>query len=439
MRISVIGAGYVGLITGACLADLDNEVYCVDVIEEKVRKINNKIPPIYEEGLSELLKKNIGKNLTASTDAENAVKNSDITFIAVGTPGGDDGSINLTYIEESAKSIGKALKEKNNYHVVVVKSTVIPGTTDSVVIPILEEFSGKTAGRDFGVCMNPEFLREGKAIYDFMNPDRIVIGELNKKSGDMIRELYKNFDCPIMRTSLRAAEMIKYASNAFLATKISFINEIANICERTGVDVTEVAKGIGLDRRINPNFLNAGVGFGGSCFPKDVNALVREAKEENYEPVLLNAVLDLNEKQKMRAYEIARDIMDLSGKKIAVLGLAFKEGTDDVRYAPAIPTIEKLLKSGAKIFVYDPEAMENAKGIFGNKVKYCKSIDSALENADLCIIMTEWNDFKEIYDKFSLMKNKIVVDGRRILDPVKAENQGMEYYGIGFPGKQYTR
>jgi len=281
--------------------------------------------------------------------------------------------------------------------------------------------------------MNPEFLREGKAIHDFMNPDRIVIGELDRRSGDKIYELYKDFKCPIMRTTLRAAEMIKYASNAFLATKISFINEIANICERVGVDVKAVAKGVGLDHRINHRFLNAGVGFGGSCFPKDVNALISEAKEENYSPILLDAVLDLNEKQKMRVVEIASDIMDLSNKKISVLGLAFKEGTDDIRDAPAIPTIEKLLKTGADVYTYDPKAIENAKGIFGNRIKYCKNIDSALEEAELCIIMTDWNEFKEIYDKFKLMKNKIVIDGKRILDPDKAENYGIRYCGIGYP------
>jgi len=436
MKISIIGTGYVGLITGACLADLGNSVVCVDVIEDKVKSINSAVPPIHEEGLLELLKKNVGKNLSASTDAKNAVKNSNITFIAVGTPSRDDGSIDLKYVEESAKSIGKALKEKNNYHVVVVKSTVIPGTTDSVVIPILEEFSGKVAGKDFGVCMNPEFLREGKAIHDFMNPDRIVIGEYDKKSGDKIYKLYKNFNCPIMRTSLRAAEMIKYAANAFLATKISFINEIANICEKVGVDVCDIAKGVGLDHRISPMFLNAGVGFGGSCFPKDVRALISEASEENYNTILLNAVLNLNEKQKMRVVEIADNIMDLSDKNITVLGLAFKEGTDDIRDAPPIPTIENLLRRGAKVSVYDPEAMENAKGIFGNKVKYCKNIESALKDADLCIIMTEWDEFKEIYDKFKLMKNSIVVDGRRILDPIKAEKYGIKYYGIGYHKNQ---
>ena len=435
MKISVIGTGYVGLITGVCLADIGNSVSCVDVIADKVNSINNAVPPIYENGLSELLKKNIGKNLSATLDAKNSIKKSDISFIAVGTPSGDEGIINLKYVEESAQVIGKGLKEKEDYHVVVVKSTVVPGTTDSVVIPILEEFSGKFAGRDFGVCMNPEFLREGKAIYDFMHPDRIVIGELNEKSGDVIYELYKNFDAQIMRTSLRAAEMIKYASNAFLATKISFINEIANISEKVGVDVTDVAKGIGLDHRISPKFLNAGVGFGGSCFPKDVHALVSKAKEENYNTILLNAVLDLNERQKIRAFEIAEGIMDLSGKKIAVLGLAFKGDTDDMRDAPSIPTIEKLLKAGGKVFVYDPQAMENAKGIFGNKVKYCERVEFALEDAELCLIMTEWNEFREIYDKFELMKNSVVIDGRRIIDPVKAEEFGIKYYGIGYAQK----
>lgn len=431
MKISIIGMGYVGLTTGVCIADMGNEVICVDIIKEKVDMVNDCIPPIYEKGLDELLKRNVGKRLFATTNI-NDIKNSHIIFICVGTPSNENKAIDLTFIKNTAVEVGKLLKDFENYAVVAVKSTVIPGTTDNVVIPLLEEFSGKKACVDFGVCMVPEFLREGKAIEDFKNPDRIVIGEADKKSGDLVHELFKEFKCPIIRTNLRTAEMIKYASNAFLATKISFINEIANICEIYGIDVKEVANGMGLDRRIGMHFLNAGMGFGGSCFPKDVLALIAIAKEKNYEPKLLEEVINLNERQKLWPFRTASKIMDLKNKKIALLGLAFKPETDDMRDAPSISIITAFLNSNSIIYAYDPKAINNSKKIFGNKINYCKNVDEALKDADICVIATKWDEFKDIYDKFKLMKNKIVIDGRRILNPEKCLKNGIKYYGVGY-------
>ena len=341
MDISIIGTGYVGLVTGACFAELGHNVTCVDVMKEKIDLINNKKSPIYEEGLEEILQKNVGKNLFATLDLKKAVLSTDITFICVGTPPREDGSIDLKNIKESAEQIGSSLKAKKNYHLIVIKSTVVPGTTWQIK-KIIEKFSGK---KNFGICMNPEFLREGKAIYDFLHPDRIIIGEYDKKSGNILYEIYKDFSCPILRVDLKTAEMIKYASNAFLATKISFINEIGNICKKLGIDVYKVAEGVGLDSRISPKFLKAGCGFGGSCFPKDVKALAAKAKELGYTPILLESILEINKNQPLRMIELLRNkIGKLENKKIGILGLAFKPGTDDIRESPAIEIIKRLIK-----------------------------------------------------------------------------------------------
>ncbi len=434
MKISIIGTGYVGLVTGICLADIGNDVVCVDIIKEKVDAINEGIAIIYEEGLEQILMKNLKENrIRATTDMEDAVRNADVIFISVGTPSRENKAIDLGFIENTSCETGKTLKEQNNYKVIAVKSTVVPGTTENVVIPLLEEFSGKKVGKDFGVCMVPEFLREGRAIYDFMNPDRIIIGEYDKKSGDKILKIFKNFSCPVLRTNLRTAEMIKYASNAFLATKISFINEIANICEIKEIDVNKVAEGIGLDKRINPHFLHAGIGFGGSCFPKDVSALIASVDENGYEPKLLKEVMELNERQKLWPIKKLKEIFgDFKNKKIAILGLAFKRDSDDMREAPSISIINFLLKEKCMIQTYDSKATENAKKIFGNRINYCKNIDECLNGADVCIIAADWDEFKEIYDKFELMKNKLVIDGRRILDPEKCKNAKIKYYGVGY-------
>ena len=434
MRVSIVGVGYVGLITGSCFAELGNGVTCVDVIEEKVEKINRGESPIYEEGLDELLKKHIGKSLRATTNLESAVLNSDITFICVGTPDAPEGGIDLKYVKSAAEGIGKVLGKKSRYHVVVVKSTVIPGTTNSVVLPIVEKSSGKKAGKDFGVAMNPEFLREGRAIEDFMNPDRIVIGAQDEKAASVLEELYEKFTCPKMRADLRTAEMIKYASNALLATKISFINEIANVCEKVGTDVVDVAKGVGLDHRISPQFLQAGAGFGGSCFPKDVKALVELAKREGYETKILNSVLEVNKLQAEHMVEVLKEkLEDVENKKIAILGLAFKPGTDDVREAPSLRIVKELVDKKAKVFAYDPIAKETFEKVVGCRVAYARSLEECIKDAEACLIVTDWDEFKVDPSVFvKNMEKAVVIDGRRILNPEQAKKAGIDYFGIGF-------
>lgn len=425
MKISVIGSGYVGSVTAACFAEVGHEVICVDIDKKKMDQINAGISPIYEEGLEELLQKYAGKSLTATTDYEYAITNTDISFICVGTPSAEDGSIDLSIVRAATASIGAVLAKKDGYHVVVVKSTVVPETTEKFALPILEETSGKIAGKDFGVAMNPEFLREGKAVYDFMHPDKIVVGAIDKKSGDLVSELYRTFKCEVTRTSLSTAEMIKYANNSLLATKISFANEIGNICKRLNVDTYEVMEAVGKDSRISPRFLNSGAGFGGSCFPKDVKALIGKAKEIGYSPDLLESVIAVNEKQPILMTEILqKKIGSLAGKKIAVLGLAFKNDTDDIRESRAIPVIAELLRLGAEISAYDPMATENMKRIFPT-IEYSEKAKDALKSADACLVMTEWDEFKQLDSEFEGMKEKIVIDGRRIIKAKNIDCEGL--------------
>ncbi|MBU2560258.1 UDP-glucose/GDP-mannose dehydrogenase family protein [archaeon] len=421
----MIGTGYVGLVTGVCFAELGNNVVCVDVDSERVKKINSSIPPIYEKGLEDLLKENIeNKRIRATTDLKDAVLNTDISFICVGTPSGLIDYIDLKYIKEVSKDIGRIIKDKD-YHLVVVKSTVVPGTTEHSVIPLLEKNSGKTAGDGFGVAMNPEFLREGNAIKDFMKPDRVVLGGIDEKSTDALYELYKDFDCPILKTDPSTAEMIKYATNSFLVTKISFINEIGNICKSLGIDVYEVAKGLAMDSRVSPHFLNAGIGFGGSCFPKDVKALVGKAKEVYYRPIVLNAALELNESQPLRMIELLEGkIGSLKGVKIVVLGLAFKPGTDDMREAPSLKIIQNLLNKGAEICATDPKAIEEAKHMFGKheRLKFVESVEEAVKFGRYVLIVTEWDEYRNE----DLYKGKVVIDGRRVDEARVAD----EYEGV---------
>ncbi len=422
MKVSIIGSGYVGLTQGIGLAKLGHKVICRDVIKEKVEKINSGNPGIYEPKMEEYLKEVLGKNFEATLDLDYAIKNSDISFLCVPTPSSDDGSMETKYIEKASQEIGQLLKEKN-YHVIVVKSTVIPGTTEEIVIKALEKYSGKKVGKDFGVCMNPEFLREGKALEDFFNPDRIVIGEFDKKSGDTLKELYKNYKCPVLRTNLKTAEMIKYVSNAFLATKISFSNEIGNICKSLGIDVYDVMKGVGLDNRIGPKFLDAGLGFGGSCFPKDVSALKAKGHKLNCETKILDSILDVNKKQRFKIIDLLeKELGNLKGKTISILGLAFKPDTDDIREAPSVDIIKVLQERGAKIHVYDPRAIENMKRIYSN-IKYFNSPQEALGQSDACLLLTEWEEFKKLTNQdFAKMRNKLIIEGRKILDKSKVSN-----------------
>jgi len=422
MKVSTIGTGYVGLVTGACLADMGNEVICVDILPEKVEMINQGKSPIYEEGLQGILERSVGKNLKATTDLNMAIENSELSFICVGTPSDSEGRIDLKYIKSAAESLGKVLASVDN-HTVVVKSTVVPGTTEKVVIPALEKNSGKKAG-EFGVCMNPEFLREGVAVEDFMKPDRVVIGQYDENSGKKLAELYQGFHCPILRTDLKTAEMIKYASNSFLATKVSFINEIGNICKKLGIDTYTVAEGMSMDHRISPNFLKAGLGWGGSCFPKDVKGLANHAKELGHEPELLQSVLKVNRKQPELLLEMAREkIGSFEGKRVAVLGLAFKADTDDTRESQSFPVIQQLLDEKAEVIAYDPKAEENTRAEFPD-IQYAPAAQEALKDADIAIILTDWEEFQNL--NYSSMKNKIVIDGRNIVK----NRDGIDYDGL---------
>jgi len=404
---------------------LGNEVIFVDVDEGKIGMINNAQPPIYEKGLRKLMKEFQGKYY-ATRDYHEALLNSDVTFIAVGTPSREDGSIDLTYVEQAAREIGKALREKSDYHVVVVKSTVLPGTTENVIKLILEKESGKKAYADFGLAMNPEFLREGVALDDFLNPDRIIIGVQDKRTKKVLEELYAPIDAPKLFTDIKTAEMIKYASNAFLATKISFANEIGNICKKLGIDSWKVFEGIGLDHRISPHFFRTGIGWGGSCFPKDVRALIRKAEELGEDPIILKAVVEVNKRQPLKLIELLkRHVPELRSKRIGVLGLAFKPNTDDVRETRAYVIIKKLLEEGAKVIAYDPQAMENFKRFYsdvGEKIEYANSGNDVLKSSDAVLIVTEWEEFGNLD-----YSGKIVIDGRRVR---RAEETAEVYEGV---------
>jgi UDPglucose 6-dehydrogenase len=407
MNLSVIGTGYVGLVTGACFAKLGHHVTCVDIDKEKIRKINSGVSPIFEEGLDSLLLTYKDK-IVATDDYSSALQKSDITFICVGTPSLKNGNIDLTFIKESTKQMATVLKNKNSYHLVVVKSTVLPGTTQEVVLPILEKYSGKRIGGDIGLAMNPEFLKEGVAIKDFLDPDRIVIGSYDEKSKTTLRELYQNFSCPLLETSLAAAEMIKYASNAFLATKISFINEIGNLCKKLGIDTYDVATGIGLDKRIGRPFLDSGIGWGGSCFPKDVDALIAWAKEIKERIRIIDSTKAVNTDQPLRLVEILKKYIPmLKGKTIGVLGLSFKPNTDDIRDSRAIPIIDELLRNGAHIKAYDPQAMNNFKVLYPT-IDYCSTASEVL-SSDAILITTKWKEFTTLD-----YRGKVIIDGRRI-------------------------
>jgi UDPglucose 6-dehydrogenase len=434
--ISVVGTGYVGLTSAACLAHRGHRVYAVGIDEESIKRINSGIPTIYEEGLDEILRAaTSGGRLVATTDFRNSIAESAVVFICVGTPGREDGSIDLSQLKAASREVGRSVTEKEDYCVIVVKSTVVPGTTDEVVIPIIEESSGKKAGCDFGVCVNPEFLREGSAIKDFLSPkdQGIVIGELDKKSGDVLCRLYEDFAAEILRTTLRTAEMIKYARNAYLAKDVSFANEIANLCQKLSVDYLNVKKGMEMDSRIGKGrFLNAGLGFGGSCFPKDVKAIIAKAREVDADMRMLEATLAVNESQPLVMISMLNQIFgDLREKKIAVLGLAFKPGTDDMRESRSIPLINELLRRGACVHAFDPEAMSRAKEILGDNVFYAERVEDALRDADACLIVTEWPLFSDP-KLYSSLKCKIVIDGRRALDP-KILPPSLVYRCIGLP------
>lgn len=438
--ISVLGIGYVGLCTAVGFASKGYTVIASTHNAEKAAKINNGIPPFHEPNLRKLLKETVqnGRLKCLVNQTEKAVLETDLTFNAVGTPSKLDGSIDLQFIEKSAHEMGKAINQKSSYHVIIVKSTVAPGTTQDLVKPILEKESKKKCGSDFGLCMSPEFLRQGSAFEDTMHTDRIVIGEYDQKSGNALERLYKDFygkDIPpTIRTTLSTAELIKYASNSLLATKISFINTIANLCEKIpGADVKIVATAMGLDKRIGPLFLNAGLGYGGSCFPKDVKALIAFSKNLGYRLELLESVESVNKTQPLIAVQFCKELLgNLKGKRVAILGLAFKANTDDMREARAIPIINQLIKEGANVIAYDPVAVSIAKTIFKNKIQYAASTNACLQDADCCILVTEWDEFKKLkpQDFTGSMKQPVLIDGRRIYDPEEFSRK-MKFTAIG--------
>lgn len=431
MKISVIGTGYVGLVAGTCLAEMGNDVICVDNNPKKLEELKQGIVPIYEPGLEELIKINVAEGrLSFTNDLDWAVKNSLVCFIAVGTPQGDDGSCDLSAVFKVAEQIANAM---DDYKVIVDKSTVPIGTAQKV-----SEIVSSITDIEFDVVSNPEFLKQGAAVDDFLKPDRVIIGSESPKATEIMREIYSPFlrtGNPIIVMDIKSAEMSKYAANSFLATKISFINEIANLCERVGADAEQVRIGMSTDKRIGSQFLFPGLGYGGSCFPKDVKALIRIAQENNIDPQILASADKVNQKQRSIFIDKILDYFegDIKGKTFAIWGLAFKPRTNDMREAPAITIIEKLLSMRAKIQAYDPKAMETAQEIFGNSITYTKNNYEALEGADALLLLTEWNEFRRPdFDKMkTLLKNALIFDGRNIFEPKRITDRGFVYVSVG--------
>jgi len=431
MKIAVVGTGYVGLVTGTCLAETGNTVICVDIDENKVNKMKNGQIPIYEPGLEVLFERNIEQNrLVFTTNLKEAVADAALIFLALPTPPGEDGSADLSYVLGVAEELGKIITD---YKVIIDKSTVPVGTADKVRAAV-----AKNATVDFDIVSNPEFLREGYAVEDFMKPDRVVVGLSSDRAKKLMDELYKPYvrqGNPIIFMDEKSAELTKYAANSFLATKISFMNEIANLCEKLGADVDMVRIGIGSDTRIGKRFLFPGIGYGGSCFPKDVQALVKSSKEAGYHFSILDAVMDVNMNQKTIMFPRIMNHFggDLKGKRIALWGLAFKPNTDDIREAPALYNIEKLIDKGATVVAYDPEAMDNVKNIMGDKIEYASNQYDALKNADALFIATEWSVFRNPdFDRVaSLLNDKVIFDGRNLFEVDHMTELGFTYFSIG--------
>ena len=435
MNIAIVGTGYVGLVTGTCFAEMGAHVTCVDVDAQKIQKLKDGIMPIYEPGLEELVKRNVGfERLKFTTDLNEVLDDVEVVFSAVGTPPDEDGSADLKYVLAVARQFGQNI---NKYTILVTKSTVPVGTAKKVKAAIQEELDKRGVDVPFDVASNPEFLKEGAAIKDFMSPDRVVVGTESEKAKEVMTRLYKPFlinNFRVIFMDIPSAEMTKYAANAMLATRISFMNDIANLCERVGANVDSVRKGIGTDSRIGSKFLYAGCGYGGSCFPKDVKALVHTGMDNGYHMEVIEAVERVNEKQKSIVYDkIIKAVGDVNGKVIAILGLAFKPETDDMREAPALVVIDKLLKEGATVRVFDPIAMDECKRRIGDVVTYCTNMYDAADGADVFALMTEWRQFRmpswNVIKK--VMTGNVVIDGRNIYDRQELEEQGFVYTRIG--------
>jgi len=431
MNVAVIGTGYVGLVAGTCFAELGHRVVCIDNDQKKLAVLRAGGIPIYEPGLEEMVPRNAAQGrLSFSDDLASAVKKADVVFIAVGTPPGEDGSADLQYVIAVAEAIADALE---GFKVIVNKSTVPIGTGDR----LREVISARTE-HEFAIVSNPEFLREGVAVDDFMHPDRILIGAADERATDVMRKLYRPLTregAKMLVMDVRSAEMTKYASNAMLATRISFMNEIANLCDLLGADVDNVRRAMGADTRIGPDFLRAGVGFGGSCFPKDVRAILQTAKENDAKLDILDAVMEANSRQKHRLVEMVKEDLgeDLSGRRLAVWGLAFKPRTDDMREAPSIPIIDGLLAAGAEVIAYDPEAHETSRVFFGDRITYAPEPYACLEGADALLLVTEWAEFTspDWERVWALMRNHALYDGRNLWDPRDMTANGFTYRGIG--------
>jgi len=437
MDVSVIGAGYVGTTLAACLADLGHDVTAVDVDETVVGRFNDGDPPVHEPGLDSPFEAHLGERLRATTDY-GAVPATELTFLTVETPARADGSIDLSAVEAAAGDVGAAIAGKDDYHLLVVKSTVIPGMTEERIVPAVEDAAGATDGEGFGVAVNPEFQREGTAVEDFMDPDKIVFGvtggededgPADERALDRLHALYEQLiadtGAPVVETGRREAAMIKYANNTFLAAKISLINELGNVCKEYGVDSYEVAGAIGLDDRIGAKFLRSGVGWGGSCFPKDTAAIIAAARERDYDPGLLAAAVEVNETQPRRLLALLDEHVDVAGERVAVLGLAFKPGTDDVRGSRAKPVIDGLRERGAAVVAYDPVATENMRAEYPD-VEYADSAAAALQGAVGACVVTDWDEFAALDGEFDAMAEPVVVDGRRIVE----RREGITYEGL---------
>lgn len=427
MHITVVGTGYVGLVTGVGLATIGHRVTCLDIDKEKVTRLQSGEVPIYEPGLAELLREQMAQELlTFTTNAQEAYARGKVVFIAVGTPSNPDGSANLTYITQVCAEIGMYARQDM---IVVTKSTVPVGTNDYIKETIERHLCSDVA---ISMASNPEFLREGSGVHDFFQGDRIVIGTADEPTASVLEELFKPLAIPIFKTDIRSAEMIKYASNAFLATKISFINEISNICEKLHANIEDVAAGMGLDKRIGSQFLKAGIGYGGSCFPKDTDALVQIAGNVKHDFQLLKAVIEVNNKQQTSLVQKAKQLMDLNGKRIAMLGLAFKPNTDDMREAPSLVIADQLLTEGAYVVAYDPQAKENAKLLLPH-IQYTGSIDEAISEADAVFLVTEWDEIKQypLEQYVELMRQPVIVDGRNCFELERVRQYAIDYYSIG--------
>jgi len=431
MHVSIVGSGYVGTTVAACLADLGHEVTTIDIDEEIVAAIERGESPIHEPGLDELVATHGGESLRATTDYD-AIRETELTMLALPTPSNEDGSIDLGYMEAGAASVGEALAagERSSPHLVVTKSTVIPGTTDDRLAPRIAE-AGLERGADFLVASNPEFQREGTAVADFRNPDKLVFGADDPRAFAALGELYlplreaADGEVPVVETGIAEAEMIKYANNTFLASKVSLINDIGNVCKEFGVDAYEVAEAIGLDDRIGERFLRSGVGWGGSCFPKDTDAIIAAAREQGYDPAVLSAAVELNEAQPERLLDLLDDHVDVSGRQVAVLGLAFKPGTDDIRNTRAVPVIEGLRERGAEVVAYDPVATENMRERYPD-IEYADSAAAAIEGAAGAVVVTDWDEFAALDGEFDAMAEPVVVDGRRVIE----RREGITYEGL---------